>query len=317
SLGLKDARTIHKRLSLGWSRSYHFEVDAPAEIRVPAVRLRAQYIETGKQLALIGEAGEAPVIDVYARRPTEQVLAGPEAPNPKTRPPVLPDAGDDGSASALLALAHSSRPTAVNRADQGTGEVKMRLDPYGTFLVAVIISTLTAVLLLFARPRLAQLDGQTAAALLLALPVLTLGYLTRPGEHALATRLLTGVRLGALIVGICSLLVAGLLAGGFVHTGDSGSPGYRCQASVDDLPVKPSPHHTWKETQDPDEPELTCVNTPTAGSNATVPRNAQHIANGATIAASAIAALLILGWLSTRFRGGMLPEPRSRGDQLG
>jgi hypothetical protein len=56
---------------------------------------------------------------------------------------------------------------------------------------------------------------EAAAALLLLLPTILVAYLIRPGEHALATWLLLGVRAILLVVGLCSFLAAATLAADF------------------------------------------------------------------------------------------------------
>ena len=311
-LGLKDITMFHRRLSLGWSHSYHFEVNAVAEVRIPCARLWARYgprPEPDRERALIAEAGGSPVIDLPARRPTAQAFASGEAADPKTRPPVLPPLSEHATPSDLLDAANEARSTPTDRADQGEAEIRMRLDPAGTFFVAMVVSCLTAVLLCGARPRLARLDGQTAAALLLALPILTLGYLTRPGEHSLATRLLSGIRVIALLVGICSLIVAAILAGGFVEHKSAKGPGYSCESRIDDLPVHRGPHATWRQTADPDVTKLRCRTALVAASKTRLAPAAQHVANAACSIAVVLAVLLLIGWFSTwRRASGMLPK---------
>ncbi|MGH2968855.1 MAG: hypothetical protein ACRDK0_07300, partial [Solirubrobacteraceae bacterium] len=66
-------------------------------------------------------------------------------------------------------------------------------------------AALSAILLGVFSPRLAQLDGQTTSAILLVIPALLFGYLARPGEHAIATRLLVGVRLLGLIAAVAAV----------------------------------------------------------------------------------------------------------------
>jgi hypothetical protein len=197
-----------------------------------------------------------------------------------------------------------------DRAETGYARVRLRLDPAGTFFVATVVSCITALLLVGARPRLVRLDGQTAAALLLALPILTLGYLTRPGEHSLVTRLLSSIRLAALAVGICSLLVAAILAGGFVeHTGSKPAR-YSCTSQIDDRPVKRAPHASWRMTADPDATNMSCANVPAVASKSSLEPAAQNVANVATWLAVGLALMLLTGWLWTRVRSnGMLPEP--------
>jgi hypothetical protein len=315
ALGLVDTTMKHGDLSLGWSHSYHFEVDAPAEVRITRARLwQSARDDDGEQRerALLAEAGGRPLIALHARRPTEEAIADGQAANPDTRPPVLPAPSEKANATELLDAARRARPVADDRADTGYARVRLRLDPAGTFFVTMVVSCVTALLLIGARPRLVRLDGQTAAALLLALPILTLGYLTRPGEHSLATRLLSVIRLAALAVGICSLLVAAILAGGFVkYTG--GKPArYSCTSRIDDLPVKRAPHASWRMTADPDATKMSCTSVPAVASKSRLQPTMQNVANAATWLAVALAAMLLIGWLWTRSRSsGMLPEPKT------
>jgi hypothetical protein len=313
-LGYQDVAINHERLSYGWSHSYHFEVDAPREVRIARARLRASYGSDRRTRvkALIAEAGGSPVIDLHARRPTAEAFANGQASDPLTRPPVLPVFPRTITTAGILQAATAAKPTDTESSDQGEAEVRLRLDPSGTFLAATVVSSLTALLLVAATTRLAKLDGQTSATLLLALPVLALGYLTRSGEHSLATRLLTGIRAMAVLVGVCALIVAGILAGGFVHTEVGKKPGYACDAHVTDLALQPLRHHSWKTRADPDIAQLHCRSETGTPRSTTLSSAAQHIADAVTSLAGLLALLLASGWLSTRLRSsGMLPEGAS------
>jgi hypothetical protein len=59
--------------------------------------------------------------------------------------------------------------------------------------------------------RLALLDSQTSAAVLLVLPALLVAFLVRPGEHAIATRSLAGVRLLGLICAAAAFAGAAMI----------------------------------------------------------------------------------------------------------
>jgi hypothetical protein len=312
-LGLVDTTMKHPDLSLGWSHSYHFEVDAPAEVRITRARLWQREREDGHGKhgrALLAEAGGSPVVALHARRPTEDAIKDGQAANPDVRPPVLPEPPEKANAVQLLDAARRSQATPSDRADTGYARVRLRLDPAGTFFVATVVSCITALLLVGARPRLVRLDGQTAAALLLALPILTLGYLTRPGEHSLATRLLSIIRLAALVVGICSLLVAAILAGGFVKHSGGKSARYSCTSQIEDRSIKRAPRASWRTTADPDATRMSCANVPGVASQSSLKPAAQNVADVATWLAVGLAAMLLIGWLWTRVRSnGMLPEP--------
>jgi hypothetical protein len=211
------------------------------------------------------------------------------------------------STSDYLDAASGATSTATERADQGYGKVWFRLDPDGTFFAATAVSCLIALLLVGATVRLRELDRQTGAALLLTLPVLALGYLARSGEHSFTTRLLVGIRVAALVIGACSLVVAWILAGGVVENRPAIAAGYACEAHVTDLNPHRAPHRSWKTVADPDITQLHCGSgTPTPGS-AIVISWARTTAIVATAVAGALALWLLAGLLYTRFRAsGML-----------
>jgi hypothetical protein len=56
-------------------------------------------------------------------------------------------------------------------------------------------------------------DKEVAGAVLLVVPAVLVAFVVRLGEHALATRLLSGVRMLVLLSGTCSVLGAASLAG--------------------------------------------------------------------------------------------------------
>jgi len=264
----RDLGMKHTDLPFGWSRSYHFEVAAPEELEIPRATLDGEY-QRGTIKRRIAESGGQGVIDLQARRPTERVLH--EDSEPPTRSPVMPATPDRAAnAERWLAATTEAKPTPPEREDRGTGEVWFRLKPTGTFLVVTVISVLTVVLLAVSSFRLEQLEGQTGATLLLALPGLTLGYMTKPGEHMFATRLLGGIRLAALIVGLCALAAAWMLVGGFVHRAAPTRPLISCEAQILDQAVRPAPHKTWSTTRDPDDPQLSCKSTKSGAGHTTI-----------------------------------------------
>jgi hypothetical protein len=294
--GYSDARGGYRGLSLGWSASYHLEIEAPAEVDLVRARLYGSYVrEPGKQPvpALIGEDGDSPVIDLHARRPTEQAFKTGDPAHPPSRPPMLPTVSGMQTTAAALAVAEQGAPTPVDRSDRGYATFRFRPDPMGTFFATTVVSCLTALLLVTARTRLPELDGQISSALLLALPVLALGYLTRPGEHSFATRLLRGIRGAALLVGICSLLVAAVLGGGFIHSQRAPVPTYVCASS---------PTHDM---------DLRCSARRALSEAAVVPVGVKVVVDAATIVASFFAVVLLGGWASTRWRSSGRLSDRS------
>jgi hypothetical protein len=300
SFGYRDAIAVHERLSLGRSGSYHFEVDAPPELKIPRARLYGKY-GPKKLLCPVAEGTGSPVIDLHARRPTEKALTTGEAMKPKTRPPVLPAIAEDASFADVLGAADAAKSTPVELSDEGEAEIRFRLRPSGMFMATMLVSVLTAGLLLAALTRLEQLDGQTAATLVLALPIVVLGYLNRPGEHTLATRLLIGVRAASVVIGICSLLIAGILAGGYIRHQPLASPDVACRATTGEQPTMNT------HTHDPDGEEpllagLKCKPGKRPPSATTFSRAMKTAAQIITWVAVFLAAVLLTGWLSTAFR---------------
>jgi hypothetical protein len=303
--GYADARGGYRNLALGRSASYHLEVEAPAEVRLTRARLYGVYDQPPGQApitALIGEDGDSPVIDIHARRPTAEAFALADPMHPPSRPPLLALPAQDATPKAAVEAARRGAATAVSRSDRGYATLRFRPEPFGTFLATTVVSFLTALLLIAARTRLPELDGQISAALLLALPVLALGYLTRAGEHQFATRLLRGVRVAALAVGMCSLLVAGVLGGGFIHHPPAQPPDYLCSR----LPAgrgAGSPGLT-----------LRCVAQATPAGAASVPAGVEVVVDVATSLATLLALVLLVGWVSTYGRSSRrLPEPTATG----
>ena len=89
----------------------------------------------------------------------------------------------------------------------------LRVDPHG-FLTFVVWLTAVSALLLFAV--FLSLDSvvrqpDVGTAFLIALPGLLVGAVLRPGEHAVASRLLAGVRLMVAVTIMCSIGAACLL----------------------------------------------------------------------------------------------------------
>ncbi|MCW3033307.1 MAG: hypothetical protein JWM60_1652 [Solirubrobacterales bacterium] len=313
----KDLEVKHEPLAIGWSRSYHFEVDVPAEVYVARAQLFGIYdLQTEQTPAPIAEADGGPVVDLHATRPTQLALDDGSAIKPVTRPPVLPPLPTRRATDSYLDSAEKSRPTPTQRSDTGIAKIRFRLEPNGTFLATMLVACLTAVLLLLARGRLRQLDGQTDAALLLALPILTLGYMTRPGEHRFATRLLVGIRGASLIVGVCALALAWVLASGAVTHQGPGALRYECGAGVTDLPPHKAAGQSWARTRDPDSVHMDCHATRTGKGSTKVRPWAQATADAAAYVAVALAIWLLSGWLISLLwaRGPLKPEPQREPD---
>lgn len=84
--------------------------------------------------------------------------------------------------------------------------VSFRTQREGFLRAALITSALSCALLFVGRTRLDNLAAEVEAAstMLLLVPGLLAAYLARPGEHALASALLVGVRAMVLVTGLCA-----------------------------------------------------------------------------------------------------------------
>lgn len=124
--------------------------------------------------------------------------------------------------SRRSARVHFHVPSA-RRSDEAQLRANVHARRAGAYGAVAITALGTAAVLLAAADRAAELDEQTSAALLVLVPTVLLAYLTRPGEHIYATRLLLGVRLLGGLAAACSLWFAMLLATGALET-DGGTP---------------------------------------------------------------------------------------------
>ncbi len=92
--------------------------------------------------------------------------------------------------------------------------IHLRVGRRGPLFFSALTSTLVATMLwLFAEHAEASWHETAAASTLLVVPALMIVFASRPGEHALVTRLLSGVRLMMLLVGACSVVAAAGVAG--------------------------------------------------------------------------------------------------------
>ncbi len=158
-----------------WSRSFHIEMAAPAGLEITEARL---YSGT----ASLSDRVSGPLNRVHLH---------------------LRD-----SAAPVAERTTQTEPYAV---------VYLRAQRSGFLLPAFLASLVTPVLLFFGSLRLPDLarEVEAAATLLLLGPGLLAVYLARPAEHALASRLLSGVRLLLLLSGLCAVAAGCVLIAGF------------------------------------------------------------------------------------------------------
>ncbi len=179
----------------------------------------------------------------------------------------------------------------ANRSDRGTVRLALRSRRGGSFLAIVVLGWLTVIALWAVTGRLAELDAQTTSAVILVLPAVLSAYLIRQGEHAIAGRLLAGVR-------GCGLGIAGmaLVAAMLIGVGD---------LRRDPVP-RPSTLHcsTVSATLGPHpEPVPTVMgmrcDVPAAKPLAARASHLRGVVEKMSVAATALALLLSIGALST------------------
>ncbi len=294
-VGWADHEVSLLRLPLGRSRSYHLDVGAPDEVLLAAARLTGQYVvdESGHDPGLGGgefdevaieldSDGGSPHVDLHASRPARALLA-------TTRSGEAPYEPNDPVKAAAAA-----RPTAVQRSDMGFATVRFRADPSGVFGALAFTSVVNVALLFWAKAHLSQLDGQIAAAVLLTVPVVVVGYLVRPGEHQFLTRLLFGVRMLSLGLALCGFFVATLVAQGLVLERPALRISYECEATSR---LRGTPEGRFTELE-----QLSCL--PSTLGDQAAPALRQGVKRKVAIAAwiaTALAAIIVIGWLRTRF----------------
>lgn len=99
---------------------------------------------------------------------------------------------------------------------QGRGGVWLRPPPSTLVRSTALLSIFTAALLLFVALRWESLadNAGIVPSLLLIVPAGLAALIARPGEASIATQLLFGVRLQAVVVALCAYLAAAVLVGG-------------------------------------------------------------------------------------------------------
>lgn len=181
SLGIVSKALRLEDLPIGWARSTHFEFLPPEDVRcVETVLATKQYDP---------EVGGP--IEIARRR----VVAG------------------DSQPTVSVPIRDTVTPVAC-RADVGTVSLRMRPRRSGTFMAIATVAFITTALLFVMAERLARLDAESSSAIMLVLPALLAAFLARSGEHAIASRLLVGVRLLGLFVAALAIVAAVLIGVG-------------------------------------------------------------------------------------------------------
>jgi hypothetical protein len=191
SIGWADKRQHLPALQIGWSRSTHVEIVAPADVQMSAVSLEAEQYDPATKATV------RTVRTVY-NKPRATINVAPRVPfNPFEKDRSLREA--------------SARQLLQARGDTGAVDIRFRSPASGVLVAATVASAMLTALIWVAGEHLAILDRQTFSAVLLVFPAILAAYLLRQGEHDFARRLLVGVRLCGLGVAVCSVAVSAIL----------------------------------------------------------------------------------------------------------
>lgn len=184
SLGLVDKELDFTELPVGFAYGTHFEFHAPESVRnLQTVLAVDQYDDT---------------LDRRIHVPRRRVIYG------------KPQANVNVSV-------RTTKDLVASRSDLASVTLKLRPRRGGAFLAIVVVAWLTALVLGAIASRLGRLDTQTSAAVVLVLPAVLAAYLAREGEHAIASRLRAGVRVGGLLISFSAFLAAILIGVGEVR----------------------------------------------------------------------------------------------------
>lgn len=128
--------------------------------------------------------------------------------------PSAPAQGEDPPEQVLTRDGPDPQRIHLNTLDARPGldvsaRIRIAADPQGFLPAGLATATLVFVLLLVGRFRLSAVQQEVEAmvAMLALIPGILVAYLVRPGEHALATALLAGVRV-ALVVSAAAAIAA-------------------------------------------------------------------------------------------------------------
>jgi hypothetical protein len=187
SLGLADKDLRFTDLPIGWAKGTHFEYSQPDNVHnLETVLSVDQHDPDGSRRRI-------------PRR--KVVVAKPQA-------------------DVNVSIRDRDNPVAC-RSDVGAVALALRPRLGGVFMPIVVAAWLTVGLLWAIGGRLEHLDAQTSAAVVLVLPAVVAIYLAREGEHAIAARLLVGVRLCGLAVALIAVVAATLIGVGDLRNAET------------------------------------------------------------------------------------------------
>ena len=180
-------------LNIGQGLGHHVEVLAPEDTEIIAARLR------GTQWSSRAGSAQPLLVRVKGRSRSRahayvRLVAGEEG------------APDPGVLRELRSL---------GRGDKAEFRVALAPRRAGVVAVATATAVFTALTMIVFATRLAHLDGQTSAAVLLLVPAIFAAYISRPGEHPFATRALIGVRAWALAGAGLAAILSVMIGAGF------------------------------------------------------------------------------------------------------
>lgn len=182
-LGVRATELAIVAPSVGWARSYHMRIEAPQDlVLTDVVLVRVERDET-----------------------------------------VTPSAAESYEAKLSAESAQVYTTSTMRPAEHVVG-VTMRVPVVGYLRAIWLTSVATAIVLAVGRWQIERVEAaiqqraDAAVALLLVAPSLLAAYLVRPGEHAIASRLLRPIRYAIAGAGSLSYVAAALLVLGW--TGD-------------------------------------------------------------------------------------------------
>jgi hypothetical protein len=222
ALGLVDKALDLPDLSIGLAMGTHYEFSAPEGVRTLSAQLDTWQYD--------------PVTRKTEHYPKRRVVF--------LKPRIH-----------LNVSIRDAQNVALCRSDLGRIRLRLRPRRGGTFVAVVAVSWLTALLLWVVANRLGQLDVQTSSAIVLILPVLLAAWLARDDEHAIASRLRSGIRTLGFVVAGLALAATVVIGVGSLHKTPASTPQHvSCTGSNrTGPPIAPSAELTILDCQMPSQ----------------------------------------------------------------